>query len=107
MAVLCYLNLKHFIDLQAIVAGKISMQQLKIAMRIGDPLTAVRCKLYASISFMQRGLFKQAKFIVQNQYLFIKSQSIIDERLIRMCKGIWTKLRYERNRKKIPHSKNK
>lgn len=82
------------------------MQQLKIALRIGDPLTAVRCKLYASISFMQRGFYKQAKLIVQSQYIFIKSQSIIDERLIKMCHGIWTKLRYEINRKKTPLGKN-
>lgn len=70
-------------------------------MRIGDPLTVVRCKLYAAISLMQRGLYKQAKSIIQNQYVFIKSQVIVDERLIKMCHGIWTKLRYERNRKKI------
>lgn len=82
------------------VAGKISVQQLKIAMRIGDPLIATRCKLYAAISLMQRGQYKLAKLIVQSQYMFIKSQLIIDERLIKMCCGIWTKLRYERNRKK-------
>jgi len=89
---------------QAIVAGKISVQQLKIAMRIGDPLTAARCKLYASISLMQRGLYKQAKFILKSQYKFIKSQSVVDERLIKMCCGIWTKLRYERNRKRNSQS---
>jgi len=69
-------------------------------MRIGDPLTAARCKLYAAISLMQRGFYKQAKLIVQNQYMFIKSQLVVDERLIKMCCGIWTKLRYEWNRKK-------
>jgi len=69
-------------------------------MRIGDPLTAARCKLYAAISLMQRGFYKQAKLIVQNQYTFIKSQLVVDERLIKMCCGIWTKLRYEWNRKK-------
>lgn len=77
------------------------MQQLRIAIRIGDPLIAARCKLYAAISLMQRGMFKQAKFIVQNQYMFIKSQLNADERLIKMCYGIWTKLRYERNKKKV------
>lgn len=83
------------------------MQQLKIAMRIGDPLTAARCKLYAAISLMQRGFYKQAKFIVQCQYMFIRSQSNVDERLVKMCYGIWTKLRYERNKnKKIPGTIN-
>lgn len=76
------------------------MQQLRIAMKIGDPLIAARCKLYAAISLMQRGLFKQAKYIVQSQYMFIKSQLNVDERLINMCYGIWTKLHYERNKKK-------
>ncbi|KAL4098190.1 hypothetical protein QTP88_022838 [Uroleucon formosanum] len=84
----------------AIVAGNISLQQLRIAMRIGDPLTAARCKLYAAISLMQRGFHKQAKLIVQSQYIFIKSQLVVDERLIKMCCGVWTKLRYEWNRKK-------
>jgi len=76
------------------------LQQLRIAIRIGDPLTAARCKLYAAISLMQRGFYRQAKLIVQNQYMFIKSQLVVDERLIKMCCGIWTKLRYEWNRKK-------
>lgn len=76
------------------------MQQLRIALRIGDPLTAARCKLYAAISLMQRGFYKQAKFIVQSQYMFVKSQLVVDERLIKMCCGVWTKLRYERNRNK-------
>lgn len=69
-------------------------------MRIGDPLTVTRCKLYAAISLMQRGLYKQAKSIVQSQYIFIKSQIIVDERLLKMCYGIWTKLKYERNQSK-------
>jgi len=85
----------------AIVAGKISVQQLRIAMRMGDPLTVARCQLYASISLMQRGFYKQAKLIVRNQYKFVKSLPVVDERLIRMCCGIWTKLRYERNRRRI------
>lgn len=86
--------------MQAIVAGKISIQQLKIAIRIGDPLIASRCKLYAAISLLQRGYYKQAKFIVQNQYKFIKCQLNVDDRLIKMCCGIWTKLRYEINKRK-------
>lgn len=95
-----------YIYFQAIKAGEISLQQLRIAMRIGDPLTAARCKLYAAISLMQRGYFKQAKFIVQSQYIFIKSQLNVDDRLIKMCCGIWTKLRYEWNQKKILKNKN-
>lgn len=49
---------------------------------------------------MQRGHFKQAKFIVQSQYVFIKSQLNVDARLVKMCQGIWTKLKYEWNKKK-------
>lgn len=88
------------------MAGKISLQQLRIAMRIGDPLTAARCKLYAAISLMQRGFYKQAKIIVQSQYLFIKSQLNVDERLVKMCGGIWTKLRYEWNQSKCLNTKH-
>lgn len=70
-------------------------------MQIGDPLTAARCKLYAAISLMQRGFFKEAKYIIQNQYIFIKSQLNVDERLVKMCCGIWTKLKYEWNKKRL------
>ncbi|XP_050540402.1 uncharacterized protein LOC126905046 [Daktulosphaira vitifoliae] len=82
----------------AIVAGKISIQQLKIALRIGDPITVARCKLYLAISLMQRGQFNTAKSIVKEQYFFVRSQTVIDERLIKMCYGIWCKLRYEKNK---------
>lgn len=95
-----------FIYFQAIKAGEISLQQLRIAVRIGDPLTVARCKLYAAISLMQRGYFKQAKFIVQSQYMFIKSQLNVDIRLVKMCQGIWTKLKYEWNKKKMLKKKS-
>ncbi|XP_050443206.1 uncharacterized protein LOC126847154 [Adelges cooleyi] len=82
----------------AIVAGKISLQQLQIAIKIGDPLIAARCQLYVAISLMQRGQFKTARRIIKKQYLFVKSHLVVDERLVKMCCGIWTKLRYEQNK---------
>lgn len=47
-------------------AGKISVQQLDIAFRLGDPSIVSRCKLYAAISLIQ-----QCKFKVSHQAFFL------------------------------------
>ena len=39
-------------------AGAISVKQLEIALRLGDPNMASRCKLYAAISLIQKCRFK-------------------------------------------------
>ncbi|XP_042234293.1 uncharacterized protein LOC121874260 isoform X2 [Homarus americanus] len=39
-------------------AGTISLQQLDIAFRLGDPLIVSRCRLYAAISLIQQHKFK-------------------------------------------------
>lgn len=78
----------------ALVAGRISIQQLKLALRLGDPLTVSRCKLYLALSLLQRGYLKDAQKIIERQYAFARSSSVVDMRLIRMCQGIWAKLKY-------------
>ncbi|KFM58935.1 hypothetical protein X975_22171, partial [Stegodyphus mimosarum] len=42
-------------------AGAISMQQLYIALRLGDPLTICRCKIYLTMSLLQRGYYRKTK----------------------------------------------
>ncbi|KAF7267470.1 hypothetical protein GWI33_019303 [Rhynchophorus ferrugineus] len=76
-------------------AGKISVHQLQLAVRLGDPTIASRCRLYLSLSLIQKKKFKVAVKVIRTEYLAAKNQVIIDQRLIRMCQGIWSKLQYE------------
>nr|XP_003700240.1 PREDICTED: uncharacterized protein F58A4.6 [Megachile rotundata] len=83
------------------MAGKISMKQFKLALRLEDPLLVARCKLYAALSLIQRGKLKLPKSIIKNVYQFSLSQN--DIRLQKMCQGIWAKLKYCYKIKKERH----
>lgn len=89
----------------ALIAGKISVHQLQLALRLNDPNIVTRCRLYFSLSLIQRKYFKLAKRIVEEEFVKAKCDVVVDERLIRMCKGIWAKLQYEydiyRNKNKV------
>ncbi|KAL1117348.1 hypothetical protein AAG570_004674 [Ranatra chinensis] len=85
----------------ALVAGKISLRQLGIAIRLGDPFTVIRCKLYCALSFIQLGRFKEAAEIVKTQYKLANSGPVVDEKVVAMCHGIWAKLRYDRRQSKL------
>ncbi|XP_026474157.1 uncharacterized protein F58A4.6, partial [Ctenocephalides felis] len=76
------------------MAGKISYHQLRLALRLGDPTTVARCKLYLSLSLIQRGSLLLARRIILEQYNIAKNSNFVDARLINMCKGIWSKLQY-------------
>ncbi|KAK5638581.1 hypothetical protein RI129_012876 [Pyrocoelia pectoralis] len=78
------------------IAGKISINQLKLALRLNDPSIVARCRLYLSLSLIQRTQFKLAKKIIYNEYITAKRNVVLDTRLINMCKGVWCKLQYER-----------
>lgn len=85
----------QLIIFQAETAGKISIYQLKIAMRSGDPAIVSRCKLYYSISLIQKGQLRAAKQLVRDQYALTQSNELKgDDRLYKMCHGIWLKLQY-------------
>ncbi|KAB0791801.1 hypothetical protein PPYR_03601 [Photinus pyralis] len=79
----------------ATMAGKISLNQMKLALRLDDPSIVARCKLYLSLSLIQRGQFRLAKKIIYNVYVNAKGHFVLDTRLINMCKGVWCKLQYE------------
>jgi len=85
----------YILFLKAEVAGKISLKQLKIGLRLGDPFLQARCKLYYSISLIQIGRLRAAKKIIRQQYAFALRHKKYDLRLVRMCEGIWIKLQYE------------
>lgn len=74
------------------MAGRISIKQFELALRLGDPLLVARCKLYAALSLIQRGQLSIPRDIVKNVYKQAIAQS--DTRLQNMCLGIWAKLKY-------------
>uniref|UniRef100_A0A182PSG5 Uncharacterized protein n=1 Tax=Anopheles epiroticus TaxID=199890 RepID=A0A182PSG5_9DIPT len=76
-------------------AGRISLHQMKLAFRLGDPSLVARCQLYLAISLIQRAEFATAKQIIQRVYRSERKQTEPETRLLKMCQGIWAKLRYE------------
>uniref|UniRef100_A0A182R4L6 Uncharacterized protein n=1 Tax=Anopheles funestus TaxID=62324 RepID=A0A182R4L6_ANOFN len=78
-------------------AGKISLHQMKLAFRLGDPSLVARCQLYLAISLIQRAEFAIAKQIIQRVYRSERKQTEPETRLLKMCLGIWSKLQYEYN----------
>ncbi|XP_019537324.3 uncharacterized protein F58A4.6 [Aedes albopictus] len=76
-------------------AGRISVQQMRLAIRLGEPSVIARCRLYMAIALIQKYKFAEAKWIVQRIYRKEKRQTEPDTRLIKMCLGIWSKLSYE------------
>lgn len=80
----------------AVMAGWISIQQFKLALRLGDPQTVARCRLFYALSLIQRGRLKEARNLVKVVYKLVTTRFTTDTRLKRMCHGIWTKLRFER-----------
>ncbi|CRK87635.1 CLUMA_CG001431, isoform A [Clunio marinus] len=84
--------LGDYFETSAEIAGKISIQQMRLAFRLGDPGLRSRCLLYFSISLIQKHEFKIAQKIIKSQYEFAKQHD--DVRLIKMCLGIWSKLQW-------------
>ncbi|XP_075219504.1 uncharacterized protein LOC142323573 isoform X1 [Lycorma delicatula] len=82
---------EHF----AYMAGRTSVEQFRLAIRLGDDLIVARCKLYYALSLIQRGYLSPARKIVKQQYDLAKNSVVVDNRLVRMCLGIWAKLKYE------------
>ncbi|KAK2711112.1 hypothetical protein QYM36_012328 [Artemia franciscana] len=70
-------------------AGIISLKQLRIAFRLGDPITVHRCKVYFCISLIQTHKYNDAKRILLDVYNRAKNESseIYDDKLVNMCKG--------------------
>lgn len=64
---------------------------------LGDPNIASRCRLYFSLSLIQKKRFKTAQQIIYNEYSIARKAIIRDDKLLNMCKGIWSKLQYENN----------
>ncbi|XP_054714996.1 uncharacterized protein LOC129224545 [Uloborus diversus] len=86
-------------------AGDISIRQLHIALRLGDPLTVCRCKIYFAMSLLQRGYYKKTKRIIRDMYNFsTKGEGSKDFRLRNMCIAVWNKLKYVLSQKSIKNT---
>ncbi|KAG0715135.1 hypothetical protein GWK47_012650 [Chionoecetes opilio] len=87
-------------------AWAISVQQMEICLRLGDPNMVSRCRLYAAISLIQQCKFKVAARLIKREYLWVHTfpPEVRDTRLVNMCHGIWTKLRHERKIYCLKHS---
>lgn len=84
--------------LQAEEAGRISMRQYKLSKMLGDDSLAARSRLYSALSYSQKGNLKISRRIVRNVAAFALATH--DKRLIRMCQGVWAKLKYLRSLRK-------
>lgn len=74
------------------MAGKISMRQFELALRLDDPLLVARCKLYSALSLIQRGYLTAPQIMIKNIYRLALEEK--DVRLQNMCQGVWAKLQY-------------
>ncbi|KAL6441363.1 hypothetical protein ACFW04_003534 [Cataglyphis niger] len=74
------------------MAGKISVRQFELALRLDNPLLVARCRLYSALSLIQRGCFTTPKYMIQRIYKFALREK--DVRLQNMCLGVWAKLRH-------------
>lgn len=74
------------------MAGKISVRQFELALRLNNPLLVARCRLYSALSLIQRGCFTTPKYMIRRIYKFALREK--DVRLQNMCRGVWAKLRY-------------
>lgn len=83
---------------QAEEAGRISQRQYKLSMMLGDDSLAARSQLYSAISWAQKGNLKLARHITRHVASFARDTK--DKRLLRMCQGVWAKLKYMRAQKR-------
>lgn len=65
---------------------------------LGDEGLAARSKLYSALSAAQKGKLRLSRHIVRKVAEFAKTSH--DRRLMRMCHGVWAKLKYLRGLKK-------
>lgn len=95
-----YSALGDYIPNFAVIAGRISIRQLELSLRLGDTPVVIRCCLYYALSLIQQGKLRDARQVVQTQYRKAKHLPIEDRKLINICKGIWSRLQYEWELKK-------
>lgn len=74
------------------MAGKISVRQFELALRLDNPPLVARCRLYSALSLIQRGYFRAPCCMIKKIYRYALLEK--DVRLQNMCQGVWSKLQY-------------
>lgn len=93
LAILQHFNQSMIIShLQAKMAGKISVRQFELALRLDNPLLVARCRLYSALSLIQRGYFTTPQHMIRRIYKLALREK--DVRLQNMCQGVWAKLQH-------------
>ncbi|KAM7310375.1 hypothetical protein ISCGN_007283 [Ixodes scapularis] len=89
-------------------ASQVSVQQLKLALRIGDPATLCRCRIYIAMSLLQRGYFRSCQRLLREQHQFsVSAEGQREPRLAKMCQSVWDRMRYLRLlRRKSPQARS-
>uniref|UniRef100_A0A1E1WIQ9 Uncharacterized protein n=1 Tax=Pectinophora gossypiella TaxID=13191 RepID=A0A1E1WIQ9_PECGO len=100
-----YSALGDYFEYCAEEAGRISMRQYKLSKMLGDDSLAARSCLYSALSHAQKGNLKLARHIVRKVVAFGRATQ--DKRLIRMCQGVWAKLKYLRELEESEDRKTK
>ncbi|XP_029201549.2 uncharacterized protein LOC114965984 [Acropora millepora] len=97
-----YSAMGEYINSYSEKAGQISYQQLLVAIRLGNPILAAQCKVFAALSLIQRGKFKLAARIIREQYrLAGRNGYARDDKLIASCQAAWSRMQFlQRQRKK-------
>lgn len=75
-----------------------ALHQMKIALRSEDPSIIHRCWLYVAMSLMQQGKLLSSRRIIERIYREATNSShngaTKNERIVKMCHGIWARLKY-------------
>jgi len=88
----------------AVKAGTNAMKQLLVAMRSGDKTVMVKCWLFMGQSLLQQGQFNEAAKILRSVWSIchLPPLSLLTStsKLLNMCRGIWARLKHEREKVK-------
>ena len=82
-------------------AGHNAMHQLKLALTSRNPEVILKCWLFIAMSSIQQRNFGLARNLIENVFAVSKEREFT--KLCNMCKGIWSRLKFERKqaRKKM------
>ncbi len=101
-----YSNLGDHSEEFAVKAGVNAVKQMKIALefnREGDPSVLHRCWLFVAMSLMQQKRLKKSKTIIQSAYEANNARGALkDDRVEKMCLGIWARLKHAYVMRKTP-----
>jgi len=82
-----------------------AIRQMKIALKSDDPFVIYRCWLYIAMSLMQQGKLSKSRKIIETVYrnfstLNKMNRRTEDEKILKMCLGIWARLMHVWNSRK-------